>query len=67
MEERAEVRVAAVYVRPSRQRHLPGPHYFLHRVEDHPVFPHRLLTLPGDMLREQDPELFGLVHGGGAS
>ena len=58
-----EVRVAAVYVRPSRQRHLPGPRYFLHRVEEHPVFPHRLLTLPEEVLRRHDVELCDLVHG----
>lgn len=56
-----EIRVAAVYFRPLRQRFLVGPHYYLHETDVRPVFPHRLTEIDAPRLRETDPELAGAI------
>lgn len=62
-----EIRVAAVYFRPRRQRFLVGPHYTLHETDRRPVFPHRLSELNPAALREADPELAAAIWDNGDS
>lgn len=58
-----EIRVATVYFRPSRQRFLVGPHYFLHETAVRPVFPHRLTEMDRQEMEARDPGLAAAVWG----
>jgi len=59
------IKVATVYFRPSRQRFLVGPDYWLHEVETAPVFPHELSAVDREQLREADPQLYDAIWGAG--
>ncbi len=63
------VKMAAVYVRPERCRYGDGPDYWLHEVEQAPVFPHELRVMDPGQVRVSDAELYEAIWGepGGAS
>lgn len=52
-----KVRVATVYFTPARRQFLVGPDYWLHEVEERPVFPHELGAMSPEAVRAVDPGL----------
>ncbi len=61
------LKVAAVYFRPSRHTARIGPDYWLHEVEERPVFPHELRALDPAATLARDPEFHEAIWGGGDS
>ncbi|NKB87539.1 MAG: hypoxanthine phosphoribosyltransferase [Acidobacteria bacterium] len=57
------VQVATVYFTPSKRQFLVGPDYWLHEVEDVPVFPHELGAMQPDAVRDVDPALHAALWG----
>lgn len=55
------IQVASVYVRPGRRRHEVEPDYWLHEVEQAPVFPHELRAMDPDHVRTDDAELYAAI------
>jgi hypothetical protein len=52
-----------VYYRPSRKRFPVGPDYWLHEVEQAPVFPHELSAMDPRRVATDDPELHAAIWG----
>jgi hypothetical protein len=57
------IKVASVYFRPSRQKFLVGPDYWLHEVEQAPVFPHELSAMNPEQVAATDPDLHEAIWG----
>jgi hypothetical protein len=58
-----KIKVASVYVRPDRRRHGDAPDYWLHEVDQAPVFPHELRVMDPRQTREDDAELHAAIWG----
>lgn len=57
---KADVRVATVYWKPSKNKTALQPDFYLHKTEDWIVFPHELMGLTPDELAIKDPALVPL-------
>lgn len=57
------IQVASVYVRAGRRRHEIEPDYWLHEVEQVPVFPHELRVMDPVQMRADDPQLHAAIWG----
>lgn len=55
------IEVASVYVRPGRRRYDVAPDYWLHEVEQAPVFPHELRVMDPKQVRCSDAELYETI------
>ena len=57
------MQVAAVYQREGRRRFGAAPDYWLHEVDEAPVFPHELRAMDPDGVRATDGELYEAIWG----
>ena len=58
-----QVKVATVYFTPARRQFLVGPDYWLHEVEQPPVFPHELGAMNPEAVQAVDPGLHAALWG----
>ena len=56
-----EIRLAAPYYKPGNNRSGTRPHYFVHQTDDWLVFPHELDGLTLEEMRDNKPELAGIM------
>lgn len=57
------IQVATVYLRPGRRCHEVRPNYWLHEVEQVPVFPHELQVMDPERIRRSDADLYEAIWG----
>ena len=57
-----DVRVATLYYKPGNNQTDRVPDFFLSRVDSWIVFPHELVGLTPDEIREKDPAIFSLCN-----
>lgn len=57
-----EIRIATPYFKPDNNRTARAPDYFLHKTGDWLVFPHELHGLTLAQIRDNKPELAGLLE-----
>lgn len=62
-ERQAEVRIATLFWKPSRNQTACRPDYFVHRSEAWVVFPHELEGLTPVEIRRKDPYVYRLLRG----
>jgi len=57
-----EVRVATPYFKPKNNKTATAPNYYIHETDDWLVFPHELEGLTNEEIRENRPELIGILN-----